>query len=63
MQVSLYLWFVLEAMESFTHLLVHRHFTVVTDHESLTKLITQKDLSGQQQTLVRHISKYDFEIE
>ena len=54
---------IIEAMESFAHLLLHRHFTVVTDHESLTKLMTQKNLSGPQQRWLTHISKYDFEIE
>ena len=54
---------IVEAMESFTHLLLHRHFTVVTDHESLTKLMTQKNLNGRQQRWLTHISKYDFEKE
>ena len=54
---------IVEAMESFTHLLLHRHFTVVTDHESLTKLMTQKNLNGWQQRWLTHISKYDYEIE
>ena len=54
---------IIEAMESFAHLLLHRHFTVVTDHESLTKLMTQKNLSRRQQRWLTHISKYDFEIE
>ena len=50
-------------MESFAHLLLHRHFTVVTDHESLTKLMTQKNLRGPEQRWLSHISNYDFEIE
>ena len=54
---------IVEGMESFAHLLLHRHGTVVTDHESLTKLMTQKNLNGRQQKWLTHISKYDFEIE
>ena len=54
---------IVEAMESVAHLLLHRHFTVVTDHESLTKLMTQKNLNGRQQRWLTHISKYDYEIE
>ena len=54
---------ILEAMESFIDLLLHRHITVGTDHESLTKLITQKNVSGRQKSWLRHISKYNFEIE
>ena len=37
---------IVEAMELFAHLLLHRHFIVVTDHEGLTKLMTQKNLNG-----------------
>ena len=50
-------------MESFAHLLLHRHFTVVTDHDGLTKLMTQKNLNGRQQRWLTHISKFDYEIE
>jgi len=50
-------------MDSFTHLLLHRHFTVVTDHESLTKLMTQKNLSQRQQRWLTYISRYNFKIE
>ena len=31
---------IIEAMEAFAPHLLHRQFTVVTDHESLTKLMT-----------------------
>ena len=51
-----------ETMESFSHLVLHRHLTVVTDHESLTKLITEKNLNRRQQRWLSHISKYDYEI-
>ena len=54
---------IVEAMDSFAHLLLHRHFTVVTDHESLTKLMTQKNLSQRQQRWLTYISRYDFKIE
>ena len=54
---------IIDAMESFAHLLLHRHLTVVPDHESLTKLMTQKNLNGQQQRWLTHISKYNYEIE
>ena len=54
---------IVKALKWFAHLLLHRHFTVVTDHESLTKLMTLKNLSERQQRWLTHISKYDFEIE
>ena len=38
-------------------------FTVVTDHEGLTKLMTQKNLNGRQQRWLTHISKFHYEIE
>ena len=50
-------------MDSFAHLLLHRHFAVVTDHESLTKLMRQKNLNGRQHRWLTHISKYDYKIE
>jgi len=37
---------IIEAMKAFPPHLLHRQFTVVTDHESLTKLMTQKNLNG-----------------
>ena len=54
---------IVEAMDSFAHLLLHRHFTVVTDHESLTKLMAQKNLSQRQQRWLTYLSRYDFKIE
>jgi len=39
---------IIEAMEAFAPHFLHRQFTVVTDHESLTKLMTQKILNGRQ---------------
>jgi len=43
--------------------LLHRQFTVVTDHESFTKLMTQKNLNGRQQRWLTHITHFDFKIE
>jgi len=37
---------IIEAMEASAPHLLHREFTVVTDHESLPKLMTQKTLNG-----------------
>ena len=50
-------------MKSFAHLLVHRHFTVVTDHDNYTKLMIQKNLNGRQQRWSTRISTFDYEIE
>jgi len=54
---------IIEAMEAFTPHLLHWQFTEVTDHESLTKLMTQKNLNGRQQRWLTHISHFDFQIE
>jgi len=54
---------IIEAMEAFAPHLLHRQFTVVTDHESLTKLMAQKNLDGRQQRWLAHISRFDFKIE
>jgi len=50
-------------MEAFAAHLLHRQFTLVTDHESLTKLMTQKNLNRRQQRWLTHISRFDFKIE
>jgi len=50
-------------MEAFSPHLLHRQFTVVTDHENHTKLKTQMNLNGRQQRWLTHISRYDFKIE
>jgi len=39
---------IVEAIASLEYLLRNRRFTVVTDHESLAKVMTQKTLSGRQ---------------
>jgi len=54
---------IIQAMEGFAPHLLHREFTVVTDHESLTTLMTQKNLNAGQQRWLTHISHFDFKIE
>jgi len=54
---------IIEAMEAFAPHLLHWQFRVVTDHEGLTKLMTQKNLNERQQRWVTHISGFDFKIE
>jgi len=54
---------IVEAIASFEYLLRNRHFTVVTDHKSLTKMMTQKGLSGRQQRWLTFLSQFDFGIE
>jgi len=50
-------------MEAFAPHLLHRQCTVVTDHETLTKLMTQKIPNGRQQRWLTHIRHFDFKIE
>jgi len=50
-------------MEAFAPHLLQRQSTVVTDHESLTKLMTEKHLNGRQQRWLMHISHFNFKIE
>jgi len=50
-------------MEAFALQLLHRQFTVVTDNESLTKLMAQKNLNGRQQIWLIPISRFAFKIE
>jgi len=40
---------IIEAMEAFAAHFLHRQFTVVIDHESPIKLMTQKNVNGRQQ--------------
>jgi len=54
---------IVEAIASFEYLVRNRQFTVVTDHESLTKMMTQKSLSGGQQRWLTFLSQFDFEME
>jgi len=50
-------------MEEFAAHMLHRQFRVVTDHERLTELMTQKNLNGRQQRWVTHITRFNFKIE
>jgi len=54
---------IIEAMEAFAPHLLHRQVTVVTDYESLTKLMTQKNLNGPQQRWLTYVSRFDFKID
>jgi len=54
---------IIEGMEAVATHLLHRQFTVVTDHEILTKLMTQKNLNRRQQRWLMHISRFNFKIE
>jgi len=54
---------IVEAIASFEYLLRNRRFTVVTDQESLTKMMTQKSLSGRQQRWLTFLSQFNFGIE
>jgi len=50
-------------MEAFASNLLHRQVTVVTDHESLPKLMAQKNPNGRRQRWLTHISPSDFKKE
>jgi len=54
---------IVEAIASLEYLLRNRCFTVVTDHESLTTIMTQKGLSGSQQRWLTFHSQLNFRIE
>jgi len=54
---------IIEAIEAFAPRVLERQFTLVTDHESLTKLMTQKNVNGRQQRWLTHICRSDFKIE
>jgi len=54
---------IIEAMKAFAHHFQHRKFTVVTDHASLTKLMTQTNRNGRQQRWLTHICRFDFTID
>jgi len=51
---------IVEAIASFEYLLRNRRFSVVTDYESLTKMMTQKSLSGLQQRWLIFLSQFNF---
>jgi len=54
---------IVEPIASLEHLLRNRRFTVVTDHESLTKMMTQKGLSGRQHRWLTFLSQFNLGIE
>jgi len=54
---------IIEAMEPFTPNWLQRQFTLVTDHESLTKPMTQKHLNARHQRWLMHIRGFEFTIE
>ena len=54
---------IIEAIASFEYLLRDRHFTLVTDNATLTKMMTQKSLSGWQQRWPIFLSQFYFPIE
>jgi len=54
---------IIEAMEAVAPHLLHRQFRLITDHERLSELMTQKNLHGRQQRWLTHITSFDFKIE
>ena len=54
---------IIHSMEAFAPHLLHRQFKVVTDHESLNKIMTPENLNGRQQRWLTPISHFDFKIE
>jgi len=54
---------IIEAIALVEYLLRNRHFIVVTDHESRTKMLTQKRLSRSKQRWLTFLSQFDFRIE
>jgi len=53
---------IIDAVHAFDELLAEHHFTIVTDHESLTHMRKQKHLGSRQQCWVDFLSRYDFDI-
>jgi len=54
---------IVEAVKAFAPYLLHSLFTEAIEHESLTKLMAQKNLNRRQQRWPTHISHFDFKIE
>jgi len=54
---------IIDTMEVFTPHLLLRQSMVITDYETLTKLMTQKNLNEPQQRWLTDISRFDFKIE
>src|SRR5205085_1816133 len=53
---------IIDVVHAFDELLAGHHFTIVTDHESLTHMRKQKRRGGRQQRWVDFLSRYDFDI-
>src|SRR5437588_10485386 len=53
---------IIDVVHAFDELLAGHHFTIITDHESLTNMRKQKRLGGRQQRWVDFLSRYDFDI-
>lgn len=53
---------VVEAIKKFRHYLLGKHFTIVTDHNSLRHLLTQRVQTPEQQRYLRHLLGYDYKI-
>lgn len=51
------------SLQKFQHMLHSTRFVVLTDHEALKDLITQKNLSVQQAQWLGILSQFDFEIQ
>lgn len=53
---------IVETIKSMEHYLVGCHFTVITDHESLTRLFYQQTLSRRQIRWMYYLNELDFDI-
>jgi hypothetical protein len=53
---------VIRALDTWRHYLHGQKFTVITDHHSLTYLLTQPKLSKRQSRWIEKIAEFDFEI-
>ena len=56
---------ILYGLEKWRHYLLGSQFTVLTDHESLKYLLTQKSFKGRSQTLLRYLeflSEFNFHV-
>jgi transposase InsO family protein len=54
---------IVEAVKAFDHLLAGTKFTIVTDHQSLRYMMTQKSLGERQQRWANFLNRYEFEIQ
>lgn len=51
-----------EAVKKWRHYLVCRPFTIITDHQSLRDLVTQRVQTPEQQRYLKNLLGYDFTI-